>query len=234
MKNRIIVAILMIGILAMTACGNEEVNSVEEVTGNVQQESVEMESSISDSAEEMSTEVKALNTYYAVFFTGTDQISIDAVKAIRSVTDYDLEEAKAIVDQEGAIINFYASEDEANNAVENLNTAGLNAEIKEVIGNFEIDNFFRIDKAFSLSDRGTSVIGMNYRGVMKQDQIVYLVKKDGTAIETQITFIEEARNMVEETIPGVTYGIGVSNLEKEDIEAGDILIATDIDEESNE
>lgn len=102
-----------------------KVNSVEEVTGNVQQEGVEMESSISDSAEEMSTEVKALNTYYAVFFTGT-------------------------------------------------------------------------------------------------------------AIETQITFIEEARNMVEETIPGVTYGIGVSNLEKEDIEAGDILIATDIDEESNE
>lgn len=102
-----------------------KVNSVEEVTGNVQQEGVEMESSISDSAEEMSTEVKALNTYYAVFFTGT-------------------------------------------------------------------------------------------------------------AIETQITFIEEARNMVEETLPGVTYGIGVSNLEKEDIEAGDILIATDIDEESNE
>ena len=242
MKSRSILTVLMLCTFVMTACGNKEVSSVEELTSNVQQEGVESEVCKSDSVQEVSTEVesiqsaeeetKELNTYYEVVFTGTDQPTIEAIKAIRSVTDYELVEAKTIVDQASAIINLYTSEDEAKNIIETLNAAGLNTELNEVRGSFEIENIYRIDKAFNLSDRGTSVIGTNYRGVMKQNQIVYHVKKNGTAVQTQITFIEEAQNLVEETTPGVKYGIGVPDLEKEDIEPGDILIAIKDDDDN--
>lgn len=235
MKSKSIGVILLVCMLTMTACGNKEVSSAEEVTSIVE-ENVESDVHESDSTQGTSTEVEyqELNTYYGVVFTGTDQPAIEAIKAVRGVTNYELEEAKAIVDQASAIINLYEKEDDAQNAIETLKTAGLNAEIMEVSGNFDLENIYRIDKAFSLSDRGTSVMGINYRGVMKQDQTVYHVKKDGTAVQTQITFIEEFQNLLEETIPGVNYGIGVSDLKKEDIEAGDILIAINDEENKNE
>lgn len=240
MKSRRILAGIIVCMLAMTACGNKDVSNVEEVTSNVEQDVVESDINESDSTQEEGTEVEStqeeevqeLETYYAVVFTGTEEASIDAIKAIRSVTDYELEEAKAIADQPSAIIKLFNSEDDAKNAIETLNAEGVNAEISEVKGNFEIDNIFRIERAFSLSDRGTAVIGVNYSGVMKQDQVVYHIKKDGTAVQAQITFIEAAPNMVEETVPGTSYGIGVPVLEKENIEAGDILIAFDAGEEN--
>lgn len=234
MKLRKVVVGLAVCVVALTACGKQEVDLLEEETSVVQQveeetsipesESIE-ETSVVESTQECEEETGDLKTYYGVVFTGTDKAKIEAIKAIRTVTEYGLEEAKAIVDQPSAVISLYSSEEEAKNVADILADAEVNTQIFEVNGNFATDNIFRIDNAFKLSGRGTVVTGINYSNVMKAEQTVYHVKKDGTAVQTKIACIEEFKSILDETRPGDNFGVEVPDLNKEDIEAGDILVA---------
>lgn len=88
----------------------------------------------------------------------------------------------------------------------------------------EIGFVFEIDDVFALTGRGTVVTGTVASGSVKDGDTVFVVKEDGTELETKVAGIEVFGRMIEEAAEGDSVGIGLDGLEKDQVAAGDRLV----------
>ena len=81
-----------------------------------------------------------------------------------------------------------------------------------------------IEDVFALTVPGAVVVGTVESGRARTGDTIYVVKADGTELETCILGIEAFDGMTEEAIEGDSVGILLDGLEKEQITPGDQLI----------
>ena len=81
-----------------------------------------------------------------------------------------------------------------------------------------------IEDVFALTVPGAAVVGTVESGRVRTGDTVYVVKADGTELETCILGIEAFDGMTDEAIEGDSVGILLDGLEKEEITPGDQLV----------
>lgn len=116
-----------------------------------------------------------------------------------------------------------SSESEETPPAEQENTQSRQQE-QESAEEKEISFVYEIDDVFALTVPGTVVTGTVTSGSIKVGDTVFVVKEDGTELETKVAGIEVFREMIEEAVEGDSVGIKLESLEKEQIAVGDRLI----------
>lgn len=102
--------------------------------------------------------------------------------------------------------------------LENQEQKGSSDEEKEAV--FVLN----IVDVFALTGRGTVVAGTVKSGGVKIGDTVYVVKEDGTELETSVVRIEVFGGMKDEAGEGENVGIELDGLEKDQIAPGDQLV----------
>ncbi|HEY6162767.1 MAG TPA: EF-Tu/IF-2/RF-3 family GTPase [Bacteroidia bacterium] len=82
-----------------------------------------------------------------------------------------------------------------------------------------------IDDVFRITGRGTVAVGKVSAGTVKIGNSLILRKSNGTSRSVSVKGIEMSRKLVNEAERGVTIGLLLGNIEKEDVSKGDRLTA---------
>ena len=89
------------------------------------------------------------------------------------------------------------------------------------------NNFYMIvEDVFSLKGAGTLVTGIVQGGSIQTGNTVYLLKNNGDTITTKVKGIEVLRKIVDKVEAGNSAGLLFSEIDKKDINKGDMVSAT--------
>jgi len=94
------------------------------------------------------------------------------------------------------------------------------------------DPLFRmtVKDVFRLAGRGTVVTGQIERGTLNVgDELSF--QRDGLSKKTVVTGIEQFRKQLQQANAGDNVGVLLGNVEKSEIQPGDVLVGSDSDSE---
>lgn len=164
------------------------------------------------------------NARYLVLFKGSNFEEDVVIDGLTEVLECDMKEAELLAKLDLAVINVFATKEEAEDLIDSLAACEIKAECIPTAVDFDIANLYRVDAVFNLPERGTVATGVPFLGTFKVGDEVHVIKKDGTVLASKIKEIEIFREMLEETRPGTNCGLGLEDLTSDQIEKGDIIV----------
>lgn len=85
-----------------------------------------------------------------------------------------------------------------------------------------------VEDVFSIRDRGTVVTGRIESGMLNAGDEI-LIQRQGSSRKTNVTGIEAFRKQLQQAQAGDNVGLLLRDIQKQDIQRGDILVASDSD-----